>query len=275
MHILFASELVNQVSTHGSDYIYSYVAMGELYGFLIGWNLILEYCLDFASVCKALTDHIDIIYFGGGINSWEEKTTEIPTEYFSDYIDFFSVACCLILTMVVAMGGKLSTVVSNFLTCFNLVCYVSIIVFGSFSCDISYWYVKTATSNQTFQGDTASPDAARPAVGFMPFGMRGVFEGAGSCIFAFAGFRAIYAEGVNSRISVKSVPIASISTLVISCVLYIGVSFVVSLMISATQIDTAAPIFSVFREHDLVPLQNLLAIGAITGMLFSRQFTQI
>ena len=231
--------------------------------------------MDVASVCKALTNHIDRIYLDGDISAWQQKTASIPSEYFSDYIDFFSVAICLILTMVIAMGGKFSNVVNNFLTCFNLVCYISIIVFGSFSCDISYWYVVLENSNNSVSGDAPSTsampneaDLTAPAVGFMPFGLTGAFRGAGSCIFAFAGFRAIFTDGgVSARNPRKNLPIASISTLVVSCVLYVGVSLVVSCMIAASQIDVAAPIFSAFSEHGLVPLQNLLAIGAITGII--------
>lgn len=251
---------MNQISRHGSDYLYSYVTMGELYGFLVGWNLILEYCVDVASISKALTDHIDHIYFDGKIAGWQNKTAAIPSEYFSDYVDLFSIAFCFILTLIVAMGGKFSKVVNNFFTCFNLVCYVSIMVFGSFSCNISYWYME---SNGT------TPITSPPtAVGFMPRGFRGVLQGAGSCIFAFAGFRAIFGDGIKSRNPKKNLPIASISTLIISTVLYIGVSFTISCMIPSWNIVPAAPIFSAFTLHDLLPLQKLLAIGAIAGTSF-------
>ena len=257
------SELMNQISTHGSDYLYSYVTMGELYGFLVGWNLILEYCVDVASVSKALTIHIDKMYFNGEISAWQTKTAPIPTSHFSDHVDLFSIAFCFILTLIIAMGGKFSKVVNNFFTCFNLVCYVSIMVFGSFSCDISYWNKGVEPPNSTLI--TEEPPPVPPPVGFMPWHFRGALQGAGSCIFAFAGFRAIFGDGVKSRDPKKNLPLASISTLIISTVLYIGVSFTISCMIPSWKIDTAAPIFSAFTEHNLLPLQKLLAIGAIAG----------
>ena len=254
---------MNQISTHGSDYLYSYVTMGELYGFLVGWNLILEYCVDVASVSKALTIHIDKIYFNGDISSWQSHTTAIPNlNHFSDYVDLFSIAFCFILTLIIAMGGKFSKVVNNFFTCFNLVCYVSIMVFGSFSCDLSNWYTQQPGLNTTLPTQQ-SPEL--PPVGFMPWQFRGALQGAGSCIFAFAGFRAIFGDGIKARDPKRNLPIASISTLVISTVLYMGVSFTISCMIPSWKIDTAAPIFSAFTEHNLLPLQKLLAIGAIAG----------
>ena len=83
------------------------------------------------------------------MKAWQESVATIPSEYFSEYIDFLSIAFCFILTMIIAMGGKFSSVVNNFFTCFNLVCYVSIIVFGSFSCDIAYWYMRKENGNDT------------------------------------------------------------------------------------------------------------------------------
>ena len=276
---------MNQISTHGSDYLYSYVTMGELYGFLVGWNLILEYCVDVASVSKALTIHIDKIYFNGDISSWQSHTTAIPNlNHFSDYVDLFSIAFCFILTLIIAMGGKFSKVVNNFFTCFNLVCYVSIMVFGSFSCDLSNWYTQQPGLNTTLPTQQSGLNTTLPTqqsglnttlptqqspelapVGFMPWQFRGALQGAGSCIFAFAGFRAIFGDGIKARDPKRNLPIASISTLVISTVLYMGVSFTISCMIPSWKIDTAAPIFSAFTEHNLLPLQKLLAIGAIAG----------
>ena len=261
---------MNQISTHGSDYLYSYVTMGELYGFLVGWNLILEYCVDVASVSKALTIHIDKIYFEGEISTWQTKTAPFPgSSYFdANHVDLFSVAFCFILTLIIAMGGKFSKVVNNFFTCFNLVCYVSIMVFGSFSCNLSYWTMEKEGRNMSIPNISPPPHPtpSPPPVGFMPWEFTGALQGAGSCIFAFAGFRAIFGDGVKSKNPKRNLPIASISTLIISTVLYIGVSFTISCMIPSWKIDTAAPIFSAFTEHNLLPLQKLLAIGAIAGL---------
>jgi cationic amino acid transporter 4 len=58
-----------RVSKAGSAYVYTYATLGEFWGFVIGWNMILEYIIGNASLARGLSDYIDSI-FGGAIKEF-------------------------------------------------------------------------------------------------------------------------------------------------------------------------------------------------------------
>lgn len=230
----------------------------------------MEYCVDVASVSKALTIHIDTIFFNKTITEWQKSIINIHINHIGDYVDFFTVVFVLILTLIIAMGSRFSPTLNNMFTCFNLVCMVSIVVFGSFVAETDMWYLpknETVHEKSQINQHNHNPDIVNGTtpIGFAPMGLNGILRGAGACIFAFAGFRGIMNDGQKSRNPRRNLPIASIVTLLIATVVYITVSFTISRMIPYYAIDPEAPLTTTFKDLNIRPIFQLLSVGAVTG----------
>lgn len=93
------AEFGARVPKAGSAYIYSYVTIGELLAFIIGWNLILEYAIGSASVVKALSTYLDQL-IGNKMSEFMTQHLPIHLDGLEDYPDFFAFG----VTMLFAGG---------------------------------------------------------------------------------------------------------------------------------------------------------------------------
>lgn len=83
----------------GSAYVYSYVCIGEFAAFVIGWNLILEYMIGTASVCRGISLYLDTL-INDTLKTTFAEVAPMNVSFLGSYFDFF--ACGL----VVVFGGK-------------------------------------------------------------------------------------------------------------------------------------------------------------------------
>ena len=93
------AEFGARVPKAGSAYVYSYVCIGEFAAFVIGWNLILEYVIGTASVCRGISLYLDTL-INDVLKNFFSEHTAMHSTFFGSYFDIF--ACGL----VVVFGGK-------------------------------------------------------------------------------------------------------------------------------------------------------------------------
>lgn len=77
--------------------MYSYVSLGELIAFIVGWALIFEIILAAACLSRAFTSYIDFIFDGEIITTFQEILV-IDINYLSTYIDFVAFGIPIIVT---------------------------------------------------------------------------------------------------------------------------------------------------------------------------------
>lgn len=171
------------------------------------------------------------------------------------YPDFVAVAVVIVLNTVVALGAKCSTRFSAVFVVINilLLCFVTI-------CGVAFGDVSNLTANLT----SAELDHG-VAGGFMPFGWAGILAGTATCFWAFSGFENISCAVEESHSPQRHIPLATVLTMLIVTVLYIGTAAGMTLLAPCEQLDTGAPLPSAFAYAGLEWGRYIIAIGPLCG----------
>ncbi|XP_060564998.1 cationic amino acid transporter 2-like [Ruditapes philippinarum] len=252
------AEFGARVPKTGSAYVYSYVTIGELMAFVIGWNLILEYVIGTASVARAWSAYFDSL-IKNAIQTYFKENFPMNVSGLSPYPDFFALGITLLLTVILAVGVKESSRFNNIFTAVNLLVVTYIIICGAFKADHTNWEVnpkEVVGVNSTVVGQG----------GFLPFGFSGMLSGAATCFYAFVGFDAIATTGEEVKNPQKAIPISIVVSLFACFFAYSGISIVVTLMCPYYLLDGNAPLPAVFDRVGWHVARYVIAVGAVCGL---------
>ena len=231
--------------TTGSAYTYSYVTVGEIWAFFIGWNLILEYMIGTAADAAALSGSFDYA-FGFVVRNWTlENIGPFQTPYLGEYPDILSFVFTIIVTIVLAFGVRESARFTVIFNIFNILVILFIIITGLFYIEPENW---------------------TRGKGFFPYGASGVLSGAATCFYAFVGFDIIATTGEEATNPSKSIPIAIVASLLIIFTCYFGVSTVITMIVPYDKLDKFSPIPDAFSQRGLGWAHYIISIGAICGL---------
>lgn len=235
-------------NTTGSAYAYSYVTVGEIWAFFIGWNLILEYMIGTAADARALSECFDFV-IGYAIRNMTVSTIgEFHSHWFTGYPDFLAFIVTIAITLVLAVGVKQSSTFTTFFNILNILVVIFIIICGLFFVDMRNW---------------------TEGKGFFPYGGSGVLSGAATCFYAFVGFDIIATTGQEAKNAPKSIPIAIVASLIVVFICYFGVSAVITLMVPYDHLDKLSPIPNAFAQVGVPAAQYIIGIGAVCGLAAS------
>ncbi|CAB4069866.1 SLC7A14 [Lepeophtheirus salmonis] len=226
--------------TTGSAYIYSYVTVGEIIAFIIGWNMILEYIIGTAACASALSTCVDILSTGAISNvtsTWGDVWDSPP-----DILAWF---ITLVMMFVFVNGVKSSIQLNNFLSIINFLSWVIVVFVGLFFIHLSNW----------------SP--------FAPFGIRGILKGAATCFYAFIGFDVIATTGEEAKDPKRSIPKAIITSLIILMVAYVSCTIILTLMVPYVELNEEAALVRVWAQIGYPFLQWVICIGAVSALTAS------
>ncbi|XP_018320308.1 high affinity cationic amino acid transporter 1 [Agrilus planipennis] len=241
----------------GSAYIYSYVSIGELVAFIIGWNLILEYVIGSASVARGLSVYLDTL-INNTMQDCFREITPINVNYMSSYFDFFAFGLSVFLAVALAFGLRESSIINNIVTSLNIGVVLFVIIAGSIKANPENWKVASNTSDPSIENG-----------GFFPFGIEGMIKGAATCFYGFVGFDCIATTGEEVKNPQKAIPIAIISSLAIIFLAYFGTATVITMMVPYYLQDINAPIPHAFEEVGWSVAKWIVAVGGMFGLFAS------
>lgn len=243
-----------RITKAGSAYVYIYSSLGEIWAFIIGWNMILEYVIGTASLGRASSEYIDSIV-GGAIRKFIiDNIGQFQASGLGSYPDFLAFILVLLVSMLVATGAKHSAVFNKVVTTINMLVIVFVIVIGLFHVNPSNW----AGANQ-----------------FLPYGVSGVLAGAASCFYCFVGFDVIATASEETINPKRALPLAIMLCLIISFLAYFGVASILTLMVSYDKLDKFAPLPEAFKLAGVSWAKYVIAVGglcALAGSLMSGIF---
>ncbi|KAI3384491.1 hypothetical protein SNEBB_008931 [Seison nebaliae] len=248
------AEFGAKIPKTGSAYVYTYVTMGEFLAFIIGWNLILEYSIGTASVARAWSEYVDR-FTGGHMEKFFLKYMRMNIANLADYPDLFAFAITLLLTVLLGIGVKESSMFNNVCTILNLIVVIYAFVCGMFKANLSNWQLSGNPNVETIGKG-----------GFFPFGIGGTLAGAATCFYGFVGFDAIATTGEEVKNPGKSIPFAIIISLICCCVAYSATAIVTTLLCPYYLIDGTSSLPFVFQYVGWTVAEHIISVGAIIGL---------
>lgn len=264
------AEFASMAPVAGSAYTYTYVTLGELLAWIIGWDLILEYGVCAAAVAHGWSHYMQDLLGMFGIKIPHLVHTA-PFEYVPEagqfaatgsWIDLPAIAISLLVTVVLVYGIRESAGFNAGMVIVKTSIVLVVIAVGAFYFDIANWqnFAPYGYGGISFFGNTVigQEDAGGKPVGMM--------AGAAIIFFAYIGFDSISTHAEEARNPRRDVPIGILASLFICTALYIGVAAVLTGMVPYYELDLDAPISKAFGSIGLPWAQLLVGIGAVVGI---------
>ena len=256
------AEFASMVPLAGSAYTYSYAALGEVFAWIIGWDLILEYSLASSLVAVGWSHYfVNLIgTFGLHIPAWltndywtlSHHSNGVLTHvapYFCGIPIVLNLPAALIIVVITALlvvGIKESARFNSIIVGVKLAVILLVIFIG-------WFYVKKENWGNSFSA-------------FAPFGVGGIGTGAAYVFFAYIGFDAVSTTAQEARNPKRDVPIGIIASLVLCTILYIAVTAILTGMVYYKEINVDAPLADAFARYGMVNVSFFISVGAVAGL---------
>ncbi|XP_045667839.1 cationic amino acid transporter 3-like isoform X2 [Ursus americanus] len=255
------AEFSTRVPYSGSAYLYTYVTMGELWAFITGWNFIISYVAGTASVALAWTLAFDYLIGNQLFQAHGSVLLHVP-QILLEYTDFFAMGLVLLLTGILALRDWQSILVTKLVTLVSFLVLSFFIISGFIKGDLHNWklteedYVKAGLNGTSSLGPLGYG-------GFVPFGFPGILRGAATCFYAFIGFNNIVTRVEEAQNPERSIPMGIVISLLISSLIYFGVSAALTLMVPYYQIHPGIPLPEAFLHIDWKLASYVVATGGL------------
>jgi APA family basic amino acid/polyamine antiporter len=236
------AEFAGLIPRAGSAYTYGYAVLGEIVGWCIGWDLLLEYIAIVAVVGIGISGYFNYLLdqFGVSLPTW---MLGAPGTGDGHRVDLFAALLCLLIAFLLTMGMKNAARFETFVVGIKVAVVLLVVVVG-------FFYVKTSNFTP-----------------FSPKGFGGAMTGAATVFFAVFGYDAMSTAAEESKDARKHMPKAIIYSLAISMVLYVLACLTLVGMQNYTEINPEAGFASAFDSVGLPGIATVIAVGAIVGIL--------
>jgi APA family basic amino acid/polyamine antiporter len=247
------AELASMIPIAGSAYTYSYATLGEIFAWIIGWDLILEYVVSNVAVAVGFAGYTkaQLAAFGrqscrinGRAPSGPRGSGRALTSIFPAFLIVF------ILTLLLVRGVKESAETNNIMVAIKIGAILTFLVVGGMLVKPANW----------------TP--------FAPSGFAGIVTGGAIVFFTYIGFDSVSTAAEESRNPQKDLPFGIIMSLVVCTLLYVGVAIVLLGMMKYTTFVSGeaaeAPVAYAMKYLGVHPFfRSVIVIGALTGMISS------
>jgi APA family basic amino acid/polyamine antiporter len=259
------AEFASRVPISGSAYTYAYVSFGELFAWIIGWALLMEYSIGNIYIAFSWSGYFTNLLDGVGLHLPEyltinykeahrafidNKAGEGLTAWLSApqvnglriIFDLPAVIINVLITWLVYIGTKESRNISNAMVIIKLAIIVLIIIVGVFYINVDNWHP------------------------FMPNGFGGVMGAVSGVFFAYIGFDAVSTLAEESENPQRDLPRGMIYSLIICTVVFIILCLVLTGMASYTLLGVSDPLAEIFKIKGVKWMLFIVSIAAVVAM---------
>ncbi|MCA0295874.1 MAG: amino acid permease [Actinobacteria bacterium] len=259
------AEFASTVPVSGSAYTFSYASLGEIFAWIIGWDLILEMFLGASVVAQGWS-----AYFSSFLGKFGIVLPPAFSYGPNRVIDVPAIVLVLVLGFLVTLGIKESLRVNLALVGLKLFIVLFVIFAGiGFISPANYTpFVPDAVPTAGSSGFSWTQPLLQLLTGAVPstFGVGGVLAGAALVFFAYIGFDVVATTAEETKNPQRDLPIGIIASLAICTVLYCAVALVVTGMVPYDQLDPSAALANAFAYHGQAWMATLISAGAVAGL---------
>ena len=217
------AEFASMIPIAGSAYTYSYVTMGELLAWIIGWDLVLEYAVGAATVAIAWSEYFNRVlgFFGMSIPyQWTHSPFQTAAETgVQGIMNLPAVVILLLLSLLLVRGTQESAWVNNLIVITKVAIVLMVIIIG-------WGFINPANHTPFIPEATkyTTPEGVTHSYG----GIMGILGAAGVVFFAYIGFDAVSTAAQEAKNPKRDMPIGILGSLVVCTILYVLFSYVLS-----------------------------------------------
>src|SRR5882724_6478480 len=246
------AELASMIPIAGSAYTYSYATLGEIFAWIIGWDLILEYVVSNVVVAIGFSAYTKAQLASFGLNLPDRWSTPVweTGHWTGSYFNFPAFLIVFILTVLLVRGVRESAKANNVMVAIKIGAILVFLVVG---------------------GMLVNPENWKP---FAPSGFAGVVTGGAIVFFTYIGFDSVSTAAEEAKNPQRDLPIGIIGSLIVCTILYVGVSIVLLGMMKYTTFGSGeaadSPVAYALKHLGANRFAtSTIIIGALMGMISS------
>ncbi len=241
------AEFAAMIPISGSAYTYAYATLGEIFAWMIGWDLILEYAVGSMTVAVGWSGYFQRILAGFGLHLPAWMSAAPATNVEGALLNLPAMLIVLAITALLVVGVRESARFNAAMVMVKLAAILFFIIVG-------VGYVK--------------PENWQP---FMPYGFQGIAAAAAVVFFAYIGFDAVSTTAEEAKNPKRDLPIGIISSLIICTVLYLAVAAILTGIIPVVQYKSDAQFLNAPVGYALAVIDKdwaagLVSAGAVAGI---------
>ena len=236
----------------GSAYTYSYATLGEIFAWIIGWDLILEYVVSNVAVAVGFSGYTKAQLAAFGIDLPDRWASPVwaSGQWTGAYFNVPGFLIVFILTLLLVRGVKESAGANNVMVLVKIGAILTFLVVGGMLVNPANW----------------TP--------FAPSGFAGIVTGGAIVFFTYIGFDSVSTAAEECKTPQRDLPFGIIASLIICTILYVGVAIVLLGMMKYTTFVSGeaaeAPVAYALKQLGAHPFfRSVIVVGALTGMISS------
>ncbi len=242
------AELASMIPVAGSAYTYTYATMGEIYAWIIGWDLILEYAVSNMAVAVGFSAYFNDILdsvFGVHLPKHLSEPMIAGGQFTGAWFNLPAFLILMALTMLLVRGVQEGAAANSVMVVIKVAVILLFVAAGS---------------------GHVNPENWNP---FFPNGFTGVLTGGAIVFFTYIGFDSVSTAAEECNHPQRDLPIGIIASLLVCAALYVAVSLTLTGMQNWKTLNNAAPVANALKALGLDSVRRIVSVGAAVGMLSS------
>lgn len=256
------SELAAISKESGGAYSYTRDALGPRIGWLVGWNLIMEYLVAASFVAVGWSGYLSALFDSLGI-SLPAAFTSAPFALKDGHLEatgaIINLPAALIIglaTLCAVVGVRRSSMANMVVVITKVAVILVVIAVGAFHVDPGMWVPFVPENTGTFG----------------QYGISGVMKAAGVVFIAYIGFDAVATTALEARKPQRDVPIGILGSLAVCTVLYIAMALILTGVVPFAELSVPSPVALAVERMGpgvawILPLVSLGAIAGLTSVI--------